>query len=500
MPSLRIACIFVPDFPLAAHLRVNPERRFEPFAIVDGHGTSARIVALSDPAANLGVIAGLSVPQAQAIAPQLMLRPRDWEAERSCAQALLQVADAFSPRVEDGGKGLAYLDTFRETEPMLGLRLIERARKVGLFVRVGVAASKLVARIAAQSDEDITVVPLDEQLEFLAALPIARLHPHTALALTLERWGLTTVGALAKLSERDVLSRLGRDGWQLYQQARGIDSTPLVPHPHTISYDEGTELEWEIGQVEPFMVIAKELLIRLLARLRLAELAVRRLEMHLKLEPQGDVMRSLELSVPIHNLDALLALVRRDMESRPLEAPVIGIRFHVEPERPKATQLSLFGSNQMSVDELGTALARLTAMLGSKRVGSPKAVDGPCPERFEVTPYVPPPAEAFPAALSAAATKKPFAAVRVLRPPIPLDVTTDNADKRPCYVRPRAAGSLPLQGTVQLAAGPWHIEDGWWTGMSAQREYWDISLSDQSLYRIYYDLQRSLWFADGMYD
>src|SRR4051812_29669249 len=122
----RIACLVVPSFPLAAHLRVNPERRFESFGIVEGQSQAARVIALSDPAARLGLIPGLSVPQAKAVSPAIMLRQRDAEAERSCQQALIQVADAFSPRVEDGGQGIAYFDTFREKETQLGQRLIER--------------------------------------------------------------------------------------------------------------------------------------------------------------------------------------------------------------------------------------------------------------------------------------------------------------------------------------------------------------------------------------
>ena len=42
--------------------------------------------------------------------------------------------------------------------------------------------------------------------------------------------------------------------------------------------------------------------------------------------------------------------------------------------------------------------------------------------------------------------------------------------------------------------------DGWWTQEPADRDYWDVELSDGALYRIYRDRKGGAWFADGIYD
>src|SRR5262249_765234 len=48
--------------------------------------------------------------------------------------------------------------------------------------------------------------------------------------------------------------------------------------------------------------------------------------------------------------------------------------------------------------------------------------------------------------------------------------------------------ALPqISGTVKIAAGPWSMEDAWWSTDPATRDYWDIELSDGALYRIYRD-------------
>ncbi len=62
-------------------------------------------------------------------------------------------------------------------------------------------------------------------------------------------------------------------------------------------------------------------------------------------------------------------------------------------------------------------------------------------------------------------------------------------------------GATPrVQGLVRVAAGPWSLEDGWWNEKPVERDYWDIELSGGGLYRVYRDRTTGDWFADGMYD
>jgi hypothetical protein len=51
-----------------------------------------------------------------------------------------------------------------------------------------------------------------------------------------------------------------------------------------------------------------------------------------------------------------------------------------------------------------------------------------------------------------------------------------------------------------VAAGPWSLEDGWWSVDPVARDYWDVELSGGGLYRIFRDRRTGDWFADGMYD
>src|SRR5947209_19157761 len=151
MASPRLACLLLPLFRLAARLRSEPELVREALVVVEGNGNAARVLAATRLAREAGVRPGLTLPQARALCPKLVARARDEPCERSAQEALLEAAEGFSPRVEDAGPGLAFLDVdgierrFRGASPELdlGRALIAAVLELGLPARVGIAGSKL---------------------------------------------------------------------------------------------------------------------------------------------------------------------------------------------------------------------------------------------------------------------------------------------------------------------------------------------------------------------
>ncbi len=530
MAVCRLACVAVPLFPLAARLRSEPELRREALAVLAGEGNGARVVAATRAAREAGVKTGLTLAQARAIMPKLVARGRDADCERSAQEALLEVAESFSPRVEDGGPGMAYLETsgleghFRGEFPEreMGQAMLAAAEAVGLPARVGIASSKLAARVAAGVPGSPTIVPAGEEAAFLAPLPLARLSPDLAVAATLGRWGLKTAGELARLPEAEIASRLGPSGATLYALARGVDPHPFIPRQPPPSFREGMNLEWPLVALEPFLFVARAALERLAERLASRGLACQRLELGLRLEPDGFDERSIDLPAPTREVKTLLTLLRLDLEARSPNAPVAGFTLTAQPDRPRQAQLSLFGPNALSPDQLATTLARLFALLGPERVGSPRPVDSHCPERFKLVPYEPP---APPRVRRSPARSRGLLTVRVLRPPLPLEVlsTATSADlAAAAEVRePPPPGEAPpfpgrllsmqslavegakgprIHGRVRVASGPWRLEEEWWQEGGTDRDYWDVELSDGGVYRIYRQRADGEWFADGVYD
>jgi protein ImuB len=548
----RLACFYVPMFVLAARLRSEPDLLNEAVGIVEGNGNNAHIVAATRRARKKGIQPGLSLTQARSLLPKLIARGRDPECERTAQEALLEVAETFSPRVEDAGEGVVFLDVtgmerhfadFGGRESGVGsrseeavdlsgprpptpdspdLRLARAAIRacdaISLPSRVGIAGSKLSARVAAELPKSPTVVAPGEEATFLAPLPLTRLSPELEAAAMLHRFGLSSIGDLAKLPESEIASRLGEVGRELHWAARGIDPRPLMPRPLPPEFREGMELEWPLVALEPFLFIANAALDRLSKRMEIQGFACKRLEFTLTLDPDGYDARGIDLPAPTRDVKTMLTLMRLDLEKTPPGAPVAGFSFVAHPDRPRRAQLSLFGPSAVSPEKLATTIAKLISILGDGRVGMPMTVDGHLPERCAINVFSPP---SPPDIRRTPARARGLLAVRTFRPPIPIEVTTretegddmqiasirsvanEISDPQPPTPNSRnrieAGAKIEIAGTVRICSGPWRVEEGWWADRPDIREYWDVELERGGVYRVFRG-GAAEWFVDARYE
>lgn len=516
--SHRLACLHVPLFPLAARLRSEPELRDQATVVVEGNGNAARVAAATRRARRAGIGPGMTLPQARALLPNLAARGRDPQCERAAQDALLEISERFSPRLEDAGEGVVYLEIDglerhfpgNSPEQDLAHAITTAASRADLPTWIGIASSKLAARIAAELPSSPTFVPPGQEAHFLAPLPLCRLSVESSVLETLQRWGIQSIGDFAHLPANEVASRLGETGHRLHEKARGLDTRPLVPYQPPTDFREGMDLEWPLTSLEPFVFIARAALSRLCQRLSLRGFACTRLDLMLRLEPDGAHHRSLQLPAPTREVKTLLTLLRLDLEKNSPGAPVTGFVLIAYPDRPRETQLSLFGPPSLSPDKLATTLARLFVLLGSGRVGSPCADNTHRPGADSLVAYQPPPP---PEVRPPARQGRGLLAIRILRPPVPLEVmthpTAGPSEETAVPATPRELLSIVrddelrrpvIQGGVKVASGPWKLEDSWWSCEAVQRDYWDIELTDGGLYRIFHQRQTGEWFADGIYD
>lgn len=183
------ACIFVPNFPVAAALRAEPELQPRALAILQGKPPLEKIVAVNDKASRMGIAPGMTKAQAELCA-DLALRQRSSLQESSAHAALLDCAQSFSPCVEDAAHDTALLD-LAGMESLLGpLQEIShaihnRAAALGLAVTVAAASNPDAAMLAARglcttgscgagalARAAITVIPPGKEAEQLGSLPI----------------------------------------------------------------------------------------------------------------------------------------------------------------------------------------------------------------------------------------------------------------------------------------------------------------------------------------
>ena len=514
---MRLACLFVPDFPLAALLRAAPELRGTPVAVTDGHGARALLCAVSAEAARHGVTIGLTTAQAMAIAAGLVVRPLSPDAPRAAHAALCDAAESFSPCVEDAGDGVAYLDldglgALFPSESQLANALAQRALHLGLEAQVGVAGSKVAAYLAARNGGGVTVIPPGEEWSFLAPVPVAMLEPSPELSAVMQRWGIRSIGDLAALPASAVGARLGAEGVLLIHRARGEDDTPLVPRAQPLHFAEGVDLDFGIEAMEPLLFVLRGLLDRLTARLALRGLVCGDLRLSLRLATRGRDERTVTVAAPSNDVKALLTLARLQLEAHPPAAAIEALRVIAVPERLRAAQLDLFRPNGPTPARLAVILARLAAVCGADRVGAPALADTHRPDAYGLIPFSPsesgqgsrgdreqgrpaakmlPNAPLLPCSLGSP-TVIPLA-LRAIRPAHAVEVFCQR--DRPEFVRGK-----DFAGRVVHAAGPWRVQGEWWRAEPYARDYYDAQLSDGCVYRLYCDLATRCWFVDGVYD
>jgi DNA polymerase IV len=234
--------------------RDRPELLGKP-VIVGGDPSGRGVVsAASYEARRFGVHSAMSLREAVRRCPDGVFLPVDGRRYQQASREVMAILRRFTPQVEPISIDEAFLDVTGSRQLFGDGRAIAEAIKrairddVGLPASVGVASTKLVAKIASDlhKPDGLVVVPLGEEASFLAPLPIGRLWGvggKTAVAL--EDYGVRTIGDLAALSPDVLVRRFGKHGGSLASRARGLDDDPVqegdpaksVGHEHTFDVD-----------------------------------------------------------------------------------------------------------------------------------------------------------------------------------------------------------------------------------------------------------------------
>jgi DNA polymerase-4 len=240
MPPRTILHIDMDAFYAAVEQRDRPELRGKPVIVgADPKGGRGRgvVATASYEARRFGVGSAMPISEAWRRCPHgVYVRP-DMEKYGRVSGEVMEVLRRFTDCVEPISIDEAFLDvtgsrrvfgTGEEIARALKAALLE---KTALTASVGVAATKLVAKIASdlRKPDGLVVVPPGTEAAFLAPLPIRRLWgvgPRTEEDLA--RLGVRTIGELAALDPRRLERRMGTHGHDLLALARGDDGREVV--------------------------------------------------------------------------------------------------------------------------------------------------------------------------------------------------------------------------------------------------------------------------------
>ena len=411
------ACIFIPDFPVQAIIRFEPELRACSVAVLTGRPPLEKVVALNERARQTGVEVGATKSQLEAW-EKLVLRSRSESQETAAHAALLDCAQSFSPEVEDTSPGAVLLN-LAGLEPLLGplpkiaRDLARRVSQMGLEANLAVAANPDAALLAARGFFGVTLIPEGHEAERLGDLTVDVLLESFSSSFssdaeeaarwieTFDRWGIRKLRTLAALPEVPVSERLGQPGLRLQKLARGATLRNLRVLEPRLIFDESVELEYPIVLLEPLAFLLNRMLEQVCARLRARVLAVQ--ELHLTLElaatrPNGATFtnslpqkfaRTLRLPTPMLDAKVFLKLLQLDLQAHPPGAPIVKIHLSADPARPRALQSGLFLPAFPEPEKLELTLARITGIVGEGRVGSVELLDTHREGAFAVRHFAP---------------------------------------------------------------------------------------------------------------
>lgn len=484
------------------------------------------------------------------------------------------VAREVSPRVEVHKPGLVTLDArgldrLLGTPREIGLELQRACAARNLPASVAVAGTRTAAMLLAVTAPGLAVVAPGDERRRVSPLPLGclprllppdgregvfgRRHDLEALLALLARWGLKTLGDLARLPAAPLAARLGGAGGRWQRVARGEDLEPLVASPLEAPIEETLELDWPIEGLEPLSFVLARVLEPIAQRLEQRDEAAVLLLMTFRLASRAVVSRRIELPAPMRDPKVLRTLVLLHLESRPLGEGIDRVAIRVAPARAPVTQFSLLSRALPFPEQIATLTARLSALAGERAVGAPVLVDSHRPGAFALQPFgsaltrLAPSDLAREARTGRGAQGTPFdptgdaagsgraampvvegqagapvsgqaetpvllgqgrgtsLAIRRFRLPIAARVMVKEG--RPVRVATERGGLRG--GVVELAAGPWRTSGEWWRHgarstengeRSFDRDEWDVALADGALYRVFHDRATERWFVDGIID
>ena len=281
-----------------------------------------------------------------------------------------------------------------------------------LRLRIGIAGTCTAARLLARAESREDLVVVEPGTEAIALAPLcaydlldrienaepapshdfARFErPSHLVVSTFRRWGIRTLGELAALPVDGVAARLGVHGTRWQRLARGEDLRPLRPEVPKERFEQALDLEWPIDGLEPLSFVLGRLLEPLTAHLERRGRGAAVLHVRLHLVTRTVHERSLQLPAPMRDARTFRTLLLLDLESHPPSAAIDRVVVAVDPTPARIVQFSLLTRPIPSPEQLSTLTARLAALMGEDRCGSPVVVDSWQPGAFAMKPFNPGP-------------------------------------------------------------------------------------------------------------
>ena len=353
-----IAHFDIDAFYASVAQRDDPSLRGKPLAIAWDSRRSVVLTA-SYEARPFGVRSAMPLFQAKALCPGLLVARPDFARYKELSAAVfavfargaravegLSLDEAFvAIDTEDLGEAIAYARGVRQTV----------GDDIGLTVSAGVAAQKMVAKIASDAAKPDGLLAIEPGTEaaYLAPMPVGRLWgigPKTQRRLT-DR-GIATIGAIAELSDDVAFELFGRAGRSVRELARGHDERTVSSERETRSLSSEATFEYDVREEAELRVAVRELAAEVARRLVASGLRGTTIGVKIKLSNFVILGRQTQVAVPTSDAAQIEAAALHCLGRAALDGAAVrllGVRVASLTEEPPR-QVSLFADVADVVD------------------------------------------------------------------------------------------------------------------------------------------------------
>ncbi len=320
----------------------------------------------------------------------------------------------------------------------------------------------------------------------------------------LHKWGIHTIGQLAALDKQQLGARLGPEAIRMWERAKGQSSRVIKLIRPPESFEESFEFENEIETAEPLLFMLRRFLEQLAIRLSGIYLVAKELTLRITFTDKQIYERIFKIPQPTNKVDLLFRMLHTHLENFKSKHAIVAIALSAQPIRPAREQFGLFETTLRNPHQLSETLARLTALLGTDRVGTPLLEETHRPDAFRMEPFKwnwtstagnGGRSSATPGAHPKARGSSPLhtlrLALRQFRPAPSASVLFD--ENMPGLVQSEKIG-----GKIVKQRGPYLFSGNWWDEKSWSRAEWDLQLDAGEL--VLAHESRGTWKLDGVYD
>ena len=497
------ACAHAAEFSAQAFLRLRPELESEPVAVLEGRAPLETVCSFNHLARLKGAALGMSRLEAEGISG-LVLLARSIETETAARAVFLECAAQFSPRIEAASQGTAcaFVLDIAGTERLFGppealaQRLRAALATAGLRTSIAISANFHTARLKAAAARGITVIPDEKEAATLGKLPLAALDLAAEHAEIFALWGIRTLGELAALPEVDLVARLGPQAVVWRDLARGAQIHTFQPIEAEFTLREFCAFETPVEQSDALLFTAARMIDCLATRAATRALSLATLTVRMQLAGSLVYQRVIRPAIPTIDRKFLLKLLQLEIAAHPPQAAVLSLTLAAEAGQSSKMQLGLFAPQTPEPSRLDVTIARLKAIAGEDRVGSPVLNDSHRSgsfrmENFQVR------TQSSTAPSNIAAPSHPHMALRRMRPPVPVRVQM-------CALEPVAFRDRQQSFHISTAYGPWRTSGCWWSTDGWNAEEWDVLAETGSGLSIACLLVRdctlNIWRLEAFYD